>query len=187
MFLSKGTNRPFGIIYEYLFTMFQDLCYFVIPQSFTYSLFFSYAILIPIGLKYIRGLLDNLKYLKRIKIYLFPIIAIIFLLAWTHMVRPALTGNLGGTFQNILCPPDFKIFSQCLKMIHFPVHSGCRDNLAFHITIQIILPVELSTLSLATTSAEFYTTSRSGFSKETDCIRHRVSCSSGRSSRGVIC
>ncbi len=156
VFLSKGTNPPFGIIYEYLFTHVPGFVLFRDPTKFYILTILSYSILIPIGIKYISGLLEYQKYLKWLKIYLFPIIVVIFLLSWTYMVRPALTGNLGGTFSKHTVPSGFQDFqSVLLKDDTFSRTLWVPRQSRFSYYDSNHPPVELSTLSLATTSAEF--------------------------------
>lgn len=110
IFLGKGVNDPFGMIYSFLFQHIPGFVMFRDPTKFYTFTALSYAILIPFSLNCIgKGLLHN-KYIvlrkKTQAIYYFLFISI-FCLFWTFTIRQAALGQLGGTFQKHSVPQEY--------------------------------------------------------------------------------
>jgi hypothetical protein len=87
--------------------------------------------------------------------YVFSIIMTLFLFAWMQMIKPALTGNLGGTFSYHPIPSGFREFQSVLiKDAQFSRTLWIPRQSRFSYYDSNHPPVELSAISPATTSAE---------------------------------
>lgn len=96
IFLAKGVNDPFGFVYlQFLksvpgFSMFRDPTKFYIPIAF------CYALLIPVGLKYLVSILSKFKKLKKKSN---NIVFISFAILWIVLSFPLFQGKVTGIFK----------------------------------------------------------------------------------------
>ncbi len=112
-FLAKGANEPFGGVYLWLFDNFPGFIMFRDPTKWYTLVALSYSILIPFSVWNIYGLLSSKfkvqssKVQFKIKNYipnLFLILTSLFLIL---LIRPAIFGQLGGTFKTTEIPSDY--------------------------------------------------------------------------------
>ncbi len=104
IFLAKGANDPFGGIYLWLFDNLPGFIMFRDPTKWYTLIALSYSMLIPFTIWKIYEFLST-KY-KKIKYspQVFLILVIAFLL---FLIRPALLGQLSGTFKTTQIPQDY--------------------------------------------------------------------------------
>lgn len=120
-FLAKGVNPPFGDFYLWLsenipgFEMFRDSTKFYLLVSL------SYSVLIPFSVNSIYNWLkSNIKYQKsnihsKYKIFNFSYVFLIFTICYLiFLIRPAILGQLGGTFRNHEVPKEYVILKDFL-------------------------------------------------------------------------
>lgn len=112
-FLAKGTNPPFEGIYLWLFG---NIPGFVILRDSTkfYTLIaLSYSMLIPFSIYYISEWLNSKlknqssKFQFKIQNYLLIVFFIFFIGYWMFLIRPAILGQLGGTFKRHEVPKEY--------------------------------------------------------------------------------
>ena len=112
-FLAKGANEPFGGVYLWLFDNFPGFIMFRDPTKWYTLVALSYSILIPFSVWNIYGLLSSKfkvqssKVQFKIKNYipnLFLILTSLFLIL---LIRPAIFGQLTGTFKTTSVPSDY--------------------------------------------------------------------------------
>lgn len=99
-FLAKGTNPPFGEIYRRLsdipgFSAFRD------PTKFYTLVVLSYMVLIPFSLNKLSEKVLGIKY-KVLSIF-----SLIFLAYWLILIKPAVFGQLTGTFKPNVVPKEY--------------------------------------------------------------------------------
>lgn len=97
-FFAKGTNPPFGELYRWIsnfpgFSIFRD------PTKFYVLVAVSYMVLIPYSLVKLteKALIVKYNY----------VIGIGFLVFWSMLIKPALLGNLTGTFKPHVVPQEY--------------------------------------------------------------------------------
>ncbi len=105
IFLSKGTNEPFGIVYRMLakipgFMIFRD------PTKFYLLIALSYSILIP----YTLGQLVTIKRRKGLGLGILSI----FLFLWVLIHRQGFLGQLRGTFTPRIVPKEYVVLKDFL-------------------------------------------------------------------------
>jgi len=101
-FLAKGTNLPFASSYVWLFENIPGFDMFRDSTKFYLLVILSYSILIPFSLEKISEKVLSIKI--RNVFYLIPVAFIIF---WLFLIRPAVLGQLGGTFKNKEVPKEY--------------------------------------------------------------------------------
>lgn len=114
-FLAKGINPPFGEVYKLLFEKVPGFNLFRDPTKFYLLVVLSYSILIPFSINQIYLLLHHKFYNKQLAISqlgnLLKFIPSFFLLLVTCylllLIKPAWTGELGGTFKTKIIPKDY--------------------------------------------------------------------------------
>lgn len=100
VFLAKGANEPFGFIYVWLFEHVAGFVMFRDPTKFYLLTAVSYSILIPY-------VLTKLQAQTKIVIGVYVIL-------WLCMIRPAVIGQLGGTFANHTVPGEYNRLQEML-------------------------------------------------------------------------
>lgn len=100
-FLSKGANEPFGSVYIWLFEHIPGFVLFRDPTKFYVLIMISYAVLIPSTLNFILAVVK--KYMRKA----FWITPGVFILYWMVLIRPVLSGSLGGTFTQREVPTQY--------------------------------------------------------------------------------
>ncbi|OGH05950.1 MAG: hypothetical protein A2W22_03410 [Candidatus Levybacteria bacterium RBG_16_35_11] len=107
-FLAKGANAPFGNIYLWLFNYFPGMQMFRDPTKWYLLVALSYSMLIPFTIWKIYDFLKSHKALVKSKFFnpssIFLILTFLYLL---FLIRPALIGQLGGTFKVRKVPKDY--------------------------------------------------------------------------------
>jgi len=107
-FLAKGTNGPFGLFYNLLFSYFPGFIMFRDPTKWYLLIIISYIILIPFTVdKAIKILKESKKY-KFFSLLILPFVFIYFVL----LIRPAIEGNLRGTLTSVNVPQDYLNFKK---------------------------------------------------------------------------
>lgn len=96
-FFAKGTNPPFGELYTWLssipgFMIFRD------PTKFYILVVMSYMVLIPFSL---------IKLSKKILSSKYYVLSIMFVVYWLFLIRPAILGDLSGTFKPRVVPEEY--------------------------------------------------------------------------------
>lgn len=102
-FLAKGTNEPFGVVYQYFFKYMPGFVIFRDPSKWYILIALSYSILIPYSLQIIFQKVKNNNF--RIP---FIFTAFIFLVIWIILIREAFIGNLKGTFAPEEIPSSYR-------------------------------------------------------------------------------
>jgi len=103
VFLSKGVQEPFGQIYSWMFFHIPGFVLFRDPTKFYVLIVLSYTILIPFSLGKIS---ENISSRFNVKtVVILPVS--LFLLFWVFLVRPALLGELSGTFKPHQAPSAY--------------------------------------------------------------------------------
>ncbi len=108
-FLSKGTTDPFGKLYSWMFSNIPGFVMFRDPTKWYVGIAFAYAFLIPFTVKKIYEKIKSIdKFLVKNQIFnmqnLFLLILILYLL---FLIRPALSGQLGGIFKTTQVPMEY--------------------------------------------------------------------------------
>lgn len=112
-FLAKGANPPFGQIYEWAFTHLAGFIMFRDPTKWYLLIALSYSILIPFSIEQIYlWLSSKLKAQSsspqfKIKKNLPNVFLIFFISYLLFLIRPAWSGQLGGTFKEHIVPNDY--------------------------------------------------------------------------------
>lgn len=104
-FFAKGTNPPFGDLYVWLsnfpgFSIFRD------PTKFYVLVVVSYMVLIPLSINYLLGWFKS-KLQSKIQNYGTILFSLLFLAYWLFLIRPAVLGQLGGTFKPHDVPSEY--------------------------------------------------------------------------------
>lgn len=102
-FLSKGTNEPFGVVYSYLYALIPGFSIFRDPTKFYLLTILAYAILVPLSLKSI----STIPYKKRPVPHLQFIVSSFFTVFFLLLIKPALFGELTGTFKTRQVPVEY--------------------------------------------------------------------------------
>lgn len=100
-FLAKGANAPFGSVYIWLFEHVPGFVMFRDPTKFYVLIMISYAVLIPSTLNFISVAVN--KHIRKAS----WIIPVVFILYWIWLIRPVLSGSLGGTFAQREVPTQY--------------------------------------------------------------------------------
>ncbi len=110
-FLAKGANPPFGFVNEFLFQYFPGMSMFRDATKFYLLVVLSYSALIPFSLLAISEKVSSIKYQvssKKIIIHnTYYIILTSFIVFWIFLIRPAVTGELGGAFKSHDVPQEY--------------------------------------------------------------------------------
>ncbi|MCR4264449.1 MAG: hypothetical protein NUV98_07090 [Candidatus Roizmanbacteria bacterium] len=101
-FLAKGTNDPFGAVYQYATTHVPGFMAFRDASKFFLLVSVGYSLLLPASLLLITQK-DFMKRLKHAPLY----VATIFGGIWIFLHVPALTGEIGGTFKPATAPSEY--------------------------------------------------------------------------------
>lgn len=121
VFLSKGSNQPFGQIYLFLasiplFGAFRD------STKFYLLIILSYSILIPYSLFKISIWINQVSILNKIKIntnlkkeILQFFIIILFISYWFFLIKPAWSNELNGTFKTRIVPDEYTLLKDFFK------------------------------------------------------------------------
>ena len=97
-FCAKGVNPPFGMVYEWLFTLLPGFVMFRDPTKFYVYIAIAYSILIP------YTLVQLCISLRKWRMY----IVITFFLVWCFSVRELFTGQLTWNFRLQKIPPEYE-------------------------------------------------------------------------------
>lgn len=109
-FLAKGTNPPFGQINNWLFNHFPGMNLFRDPLKFYTFLALSYAVLIPYSVSRIYQLIKS-----KTKSFFPQVLLVIFIGAFLSLVKPALFGEIGGTFKTRAIPEQYIVLKNFLE------------------------------------------------------------------------
>lgn len=116
-FLAKGINSPFGELYSWLdkipgFLIFRD------PTKFYLWVILSYSVVIPFSIHFISNVFNSKFPLRprsqasKFQNYIF---FILFLGYWLFLIKPAVFGQLGGTFKPQAVPKEYILLKEFLK------------------------------------------------------------------------
>ena len=108
-FLAKGSNDPFGGIYLWLFNHFPGFQMYRDPTKWYTLVAISYSILIPFTVwqiyEFLKLKTQNLKFkVNKCVPSLFILLVFLYLF---FLIRPALFGQLNGTFKPTLVPNEY--------------------------------------------------------------------------------
>lgn len=109
-FLAKGSTEPFGEMYIWLFNHFPGFSMFRDPIKWYTLVAISYSLLIPVVLHTIYFGLKEKSKLERY--YVSKIILCGIIIYLLFLVKPALTGALGGTFASHSVSQDYHRLEQ---------------------------------------------------------------------------
>jgi hypothetical protein len=117
-FLAKGSNDPFGGIYLWMFNHVPGFVMFRDSTKFYLLVAISYSILIPFSVsqiyEFIKRKTENLK--LKIMGNLLPKLFIFLVLGYMlFLIRPAIMGQLGGTFKTTTVPAEYTKLEQFLS------------------------------------------------------------------------
>lgn len=110
VFLAKGSNEPFGIVYQFIFQLFPGFVMFRDPSKWYILVALSYSILIPYSLYNISQKIN----FKKLQIT-FTVVALIFLGVWCFLIRESLFGNVKGTFASAGIPIEYQKLYEYIK------------------------------------------------------------------------
>jgi len=111
MFLTKGTNDPFGVVYRVLFDMLPGFVMFRDPTKWYLFISLSFCILIPYSLERFSQTSFISKKIKDVNFYIF----ILFLITWSFLLRDAYNGVLKGTLTSRNVPQSYYALAQDLQ------------------------------------------------------------------------
>jgi len=108
-FLAKGAQDPFGGVYLWMFEHIPGFVMFRDPTKWYTLIAISYSILIPYSISKIYAWLKSLsKFSIKSKIFNIQNIFLLFVLGFMlFLIRPALLGQLGGTFKSVEIPSEY--------------------------------------------------------------------------------
>ncbi len=112
VFLSKGSQNPFGQIYSWLFTHIPGFSLFRDPTKFYFYICLAYSVLIAITIQEIS--LRKSKF----KSYIFKIIPYLILIYFVWLIRPAFLGQMTGLLSQPLFILEYLELSEYLKNDH---------------------------------------------------------------------
>lgn len=101
VFLAKGANPPFGGIYLWLFENIPGFVMFRDPTKFYLLIALSYSVLVPYSLLEISNRMSGLRH---------KLLLVMFLAFLAISIRPAILGQLGGTFKQYEVPREYVAF-----------------------------------------------------------------------------
>lgn len=144
-FLAKGANEPFGFVYVWAFEHIPGFVMFRDPSKFYVLIMSAYAILIPISLFELTNKLN-----RKLTI----VLPTVFLVFWIMLIRPAVLGQLGGTFAERKVSQEYVTMTNWLsqeKGFFRTLWVPRQHRLAYTSTMQN--PIEAEPLLTATDSA----------------------------------
>ena len=116
-FLAKGANPPFGEINTFLFEHIPGMNMFRDPTKFYLLVALAYSVLMPYSLWQFVKIVSSIKYPTFAKASAgkqvlsihntYYIIPATFLVVWAFLIRPAIFGQLGGTFKEREVPLEY--------------------------------------------------------------------------------
>ncbi|MCL4353593.1 hypothetical protein M1615_03980 [Patescibacteria group bacterium] len=110
-FLAKGAQEPLGQVYLWLFDHFPGFIMFRDPTKWYTLVALSYSILIPFTLwkiyEYLNAKIKSQKSKVKITRYIPSLFLILTALYLILLIRPALFGQLTGTFKSRKVPHDY--------------------------------------------------------------------------------
>lgn len=108
IFLSKGTQEPFGFVYSFLFEHVLGFSLFRDPTKFYLLIVMSYMVLIPFSLEQISNKVQSSRLAaKRANLKVQSFIPVLFIIFWAFTIRQGLLGQLSGTFRPHQIPNDY--------------------------------------------------------------------------------
>jgi len=111
-FLAKGTTDPFGGIYLWMFNHVPGFVMFRDPTKWYLLVALSYSVLIPLTVVRIYEFL--LIKVKKSKYYSYGFIAAV-VLSLLFLIKPALFGQLNGTFKAVQVPSEYQQLANYLS------------------------------------------------------------------------
>lgn len=98
-FLSKGTNDPFGSVYQQFFNHIPGFNLFRDPTKWYVMTATAYSVSIPYAIRNIALSIKNKLFSRVFLVFL------VFIFLW--MIRDAWLGHLGGNFRNVTIPQEY--------------------------------------------------------------------------------
>lgn len=160
--LAKGTNDPFGRLYELLFQYVPGFVMFRDPTKFYGLIALSYSILIPNSLLLLTSQL--IFKFKKYKKYLYLSSVFIFLIWWFSLHDDLLRGNLTGNFSPPKFTNDYSVYKDLMskddrfgRVLWIPEHDRFAYRSSEHPFIDGNMLIKTSTnsslIDIATSSA----------------------------------
>ena len=110
IFLSKGTNEPFGFVYD-IFALIPGFLLFRDPTKFYLLMVITYMLLVPLGLLTISSWLENkTKYENMVFIF-----SVVFATYWLCTIYFAVFSHLQGTFRPRDVPKEYMLLQQKIE------------------------------------------------------------------------
>jgi hypothetical protein len=103
-FLAKGANEPFGGIYLWMFEHVPGFIMFRDPTKWYLLIAISYSLLIPFSVSKIYDFLKFKFKTQKLIANFFVILTALYLL---FLIKPALLGQLSGTFKPVVVPSEY--------------------------------------------------------------------------------
>lgn len=160
-FLVKGAQEPFGSVYQWMFTHVPGFAMFRDPTKWYVLIAISYSVLIPSAIEQLGTLISNKKLeagSKRMNILslaTYCLLLTTFFVFWLFTIRPAVLGQLGGTFVPHTVPQEYTELEHFLQAQpnFFRTLWVPRQQRFSYGTLDHV-PVEAEPLFSATTAAE---------------------------------
>ncbi len=111
IFLAKGTNPPFGFIYDLLFKRVPGFSLFRDSTKFFFLVALSYSVLIAFGIDWILKMLDNKFKNKQI----FKVIPWVFVIYCLFLISPVFTGKMTGTFSKPIYTKESSVVADIIN------------------------------------------------------------------------
>lgn len=138
-FFSKGTNDPFNGVNLWVFENISGMNLFRDPTKFYLLIALSYAVLIPQTLSKISNLKLTSRKLAGWFAFFQTILPLLFILFWSILLWPAISGNLSGTLEAGTIPHEYQELAAFLykdpdfyRTLGVPTHTRFRYQSEVH-------------------------------------------------------
>jgi len=156
IFLAKGANAPFGQIYLWSFEHIPGFSMFRDPTKWYLLIILSYTVLLPFAIYNIYICIQKKKFLIKNSLFNFHNVFIFFIILFLlYLIRPALLGELSGTFKTTHVPHEYvKLKNTLVNDRNFYRTLWVPRMQRFAFTSDTHPAVEAASLFKATSSAE---------------------------------
>lgn len=111
VFLSKGVNDPFGIVYQWLFSYVPGFVMFRDPTKFMLLIALSYSLLIPRTICVVSEVIEPILQRRRWRIsasLLQQLLFVVVVLLWSILIHQAVTRDISGTLHSRVVPESYR-------------------------------------------------------------------------------